>query len=160
MPTEDAEHLKARCQDLLDVSKNPASDAITEYTVEFLHRTVKEFLEIKEIRELLMERSRDQFDADNYPCNALLTIVKSLPQERRYFIDQATFFTGIHNCLYHALQLELKGHPAGHRLLDKLDRVFTLLGFSPVSLSMKDEECEHVGLSNYGTKSWIVSLAA
>ena len=71
--------INARCTDLVEIMTSEASQAVSSYTVEFLHRTVKDFLETEEIRNLLSKRSDADFDADGYLCQAYLAQIKLIP---------------------------------------------------------------------------------
>ena len=62
--------IKARCIDLLEVWEN---------RVNFLHRTVYEFLDLPDTRRVLDGRAGNDFDTNNYFCNAMLYQIKTLP---------------------------------------------------------------------------------
>ncbi|KAL8664663.1 MAG: hypothetical protein Q9168_007862 [Polycauliona sp. 1 TL-2023] len=69
--------IRARCIDLLQVY----GDKPGEVQVNFLHRTVYEYLETPEIRRLLLERAGADFDVNRYFCNTMLFQIKTLPTQ-------------------------------------------------------------------------------
>ncbi|KAI4119316.1 MAG: hypothetical protein LQ345_000753 [Seirophora villosa] len=54
----------ARCQDLLEFDKHSQ--------LQFLHRTVKDFLETRDMLSLLIKRAGDQFNPHHFMCNSML----------------------------------------------------------------------------------------
>ena len=60
----------ARCQDLLEFSDSGS--------IQFLHRTVKDFLETKDIMPKLIERAGKDFDPHLFICNAMLIQIKAV----------------------------------------------------------------------------------
>lgn len=86
--------LNACCKGLLEVqfydSKNTddsslSSSVLFNWKVDFLHRTVRDFLMIPEMQNLLKEWAGTAFDTDIAICQALLAQIKTAPQEEDYF---------------------------------------------------------------------------
>ena len=104
----------ARCTDLIEVSQ--------EHEVEFLHRTVHDFLHLRDIQDLLVRRAGADFDAHQYMCNATLSqllVPKNGgddPQQTDNFISLVRDF------LDHACEMEIHSTFTNFRLLDRLDR--------------------------------------
>ena len=76
-----AKRINARCRDLLEVHKEAeslTSDSI--YTVDFLHRTVRDFLIAPELNRLLHDRSGPEFNSLAALCEVYLIVVKRVPQ--------------------------------------------------------------------------------
>lgn len=86
--------LNACCKGLLEVhflSKDGVLDMLPSsilfgWKVDFLHRTVKDFLVSPETEAFLSCWSPQQnLDVDMSICSALLSLIKTVPQEREYF---------------------------------------------------------------------------
>ncbi|PYI00916.1 hypothetical protein BO78DRAFT_354748, partial [Aspergillus sclerotiicarbonarius CBS 121057] len=69
-----SKRLNARCQDLLEITTD-----FQLYRVDFLHRTVRDFLEADEMREMFSSRLPTSFDSLRWLCASFLQQVKSLP---------------------------------------------------------------------------------
>lgn len=111
-----SKRILARCKDLIEVSK--------DHKVEFLHRTVHDFLRQPNVQGLLVQRAGADFDAHQYICNASLSqVVLLAPSPCRY-----TSLQRLHelNCLtedfiHHACEMELHSGFTNIRLLEKMD---------------------------------------
>ena len=76
----------ARCQDLIEFTSN--------HTAQFLHRTVKDFLETKDVQMTLKARAGHRFDADRYLVIASLIrfkMVNPLQSNAQYAPKTPTF---------------------------------------------------------------------
>lgn len=65
--------VNARCTDLLDIIESPKIDAYFQYKVDFLHRTVRDFIEESKTKKRLQEwlskdKQGETFDASRYIC--------------------------------------------------------------------------------------------
>jgi hypothetical protein len=85
--------LNACCKGLLEVQFDEASDnenaslsssVLFQWKVDFLHRTVRDFLIEKEMQDLLTGWAKSGFSADLMICQALLAQIKTSPQEAEY----------------------------------------------------------------------------
>jgi len=119
--------VNARCTDLLEVIEIPeAEDEWSKYQVNFLHRTVKDFLGLPEIENRLASWISSPFDANVYLCKALLLQMKSLPSFH-YENECLTIFGLINAIFYYAGEVESRNGVTEAHVLDELDRVlFTL----------------------------------
>ena len=105
----------ARCQDLLEFDVHGQ--------LQFLHRTVRDFLETGDIYRQLQERAGESFDQYRFLCNSMLLQLKMIaeyPHSTNYFIH-ATFEELIDSFLYYARLSNPKGS-WHHRLFQVLDR--------------------------------------
>ena len=108
--------VNARCGDLAEVIIEKDSLAMSSFRVEFLHTTVRDFLETKEIQGILAQRQGVGFDPDKYLCQAILAQMKHMP----FTVDQ---FTGCF--IFHASKLEYKLEIPQITLMDEFLRVHT-----------------------------------
>jgi hypothetical protein len=81
--------INARCMDLLDIVEAPGTDAYFQNKVEFLHRTVRDFMEELKMREKLKEwlgkdKKSGEFDPCRYISQAIVAQIKRAPIRRQY----------------------------------------------------------------------------
>lgn len=83
--TRTRKRINARCRDLLDVNNTFSNNDFTTWRVEFLHRSVRDFLELDEMRTLLAERATmttaaaEGFNVNLVLFRALLATLKVMP---------------------------------------------------------------------------------
>ena len=110
-------HVMARCPDLLEFSEDDQ--------LHFLHRTVKDFLETKDVQSILVEEAGNDFDAHQFLCNASLMQMRYMfPKSRgeQHYVDPIVL---LGNFMYHAQQMELRGR-LDYCLFPELDRTMAL----------------------------------
>jgi hypothetical protein len=74
--------LKARCKDFLEVYTTENRGLFTTHYIDFLHRTVRDFLHTNDVQQILLSYShRKEIDSDAYQANALLAQIKMLDIE-------------------------------------------------------------------------------
>lgn len=71
--------INACCKDLLEVNIIKWEDSFLQYKVDFLHRTVRDFLVTKEMVHLVKTRSAAEFDPHVSLCRILLAQIKTYP---------------------------------------------------------------------------------
>ena len=81
--------INARCTDLLDITETPRTDAYFQNKVEFLHRTVRDFMKEPKTKDRLSRwLSKDtkgvNFDPRQYICQATVAQVKRAPIRKQY----------------------------------------------------------------------------
>ena len=114
------------CKDLLEVNEIH-TDAIFGYQVDFLHRTVRDFLMTKDIHEELVQRATDDnttdWDAHRALCHVELARAKQLPLGRGIQHHLNVLFTLVDALLFYVHEVEIEQKLAVSKLLDELDRV-------------------------------------
>ena len=70
-------YLNARCKDLLEVTEVPEGYSFMRYKVDFLHRTVKDFLSTGDVNDDLKRRAGAGFDARRALCHTHLAQIKA-----------------------------------------------------------------------------------
>lgn len=125
--------LNACCKGLLETHFVGSSDdpnvslpdsTLFHLKVDFLHRTVRDFLRIPEMQNLLEKWVGPGFDANVAICEAILAQVKTAPQERSYFKSDGPLSNIIHTFFY---QVKMLGDSQYFvetevRLLDELEK--------------------------------------
>ena len=104
----------ARCQDLLEWDKSNH--------LQFLHRTVADFLKTRDVQHELENRAGDDFNPDLFICNAKLLQIRMSAQNRScgyQALEQCDYNLDVF--WYHAYRLELIRR-LDHRLFAQLDR--------------------------------------
>lgn len=117
--------LQARCGDLLLVRTDDSEDAFFKHSVDFLHRTVRDFLRDNH-HTALHNRTPENFNSKKTLCRMLLALIKSYPIEN---FRQASngLFTLVDEFLYYAYELEQFGQAISQfPLLDEIDRVMSI----------------------------------
>jgi hypothetical protein len=73
--------LDARCKGLLEASKDyryMEAEPTFEYKVDFLHRTVRDFLRTKDMQNMLVSRISSEFNAEISLCKCVLAQMKTI----------------------------------------------------------------------------------
>jgi hypothetical protein len=81
--------INARCTDLLDIIESPRTDVYFQNKVEFLHRTVRDFMEERKTKNRLKEwlpgdKGGGTFDPGQYICQSIVAQIKRAPTRRQY----------------------------------------------------------------------------
>ena len=113
--------LNACCKGLLEINPT-AGDHFPK--VDFLHRTVRDFLRIPEMQKLLDKWTSEDFDEQIAICEAIVCVVKTTPQEESYFQSYGPITNLLSTLLAHIKILEdsLSTLTAEVRILDQLDK--------------------------------------
>ena len=108
--------LDARTKGLLEITKKGTSPTWDNNRVDFLHRTVGEFLNSKDIKERFIESAGANFDPKVSLCHGFLAVIKSIPTlpEKEYLI---------HELLDYAYMSESETAVAQTEVIDELERV-------------------------------------
>jgi hypothetical protein len=146
--------LNARCQDLLEVTTlakatpasahqwiipggnsvcterrygcSPAPEDFFIYRVDFLHRTVRDFLETKDMQDLFANRLPESFDPIKSLCASFLQQIKSCPVGQGYS-KSGPLVDLVGSMMLYARESELQAQQGSPqtRLLDELERVLS-----------------------------------
>ena len=110
--------LNTLCKGLLEVQKFPGQVTFFSHRVEFLHRTVRDFLQTDVLANMLMA-TREPFDVHMAICKAFLAEIKSLSFQKE---DKETLFVLLDAFMEHARSWENIHGDSLTTLLDELDR--------------------------------------
>ena len=105
----------ARCQDLLEFDFRDE--------LRFLHRTVKDFLETKDMRQQLECRSDENFEPHYFLCNAMLFQIRAIAQGSTDYRIRTRFEDLWHLFWHHASRLGAT-QPGLSKLFLELERTF------------------------------------
>jgi hypothetical protein len=109
--------INGRCKGLLEVTATDSAEDAREYYVDFLHRTVKDYLMTTEIRRVFISWQPHDFDTDLAICQSTLAEFKSCADRSGQALD------ALQNFFYAAKQLELKYEETPLQYLHELERV-------------------------------------
>lgn len=119
--------LKRRCRDLLKVHPDSSEKAFFEWPVDFLHRTVRDFLR-ETYKDQLIREVPPGFDPKVSLCKMMITLLKGYPLCQ--FREDFNVLLGLADeFLCYAWELEQKGEAEQEiqfTLLDQLDEVMTI----------------------------------
>lgn len=107
--------ITARCIDLMDIVQKPNEQP--RFQVHFLHRTVKDFLEEKDVHRLLLSRLKKTSD----PLDALCATY--LARAKIYGFESQACEHGIKMVIETARGIEVTQKRTPYRILDALDSV-------------------------------------
>jgi hypothetical protein len=117
-------YLNARCKGLLEINIDPEEKSSLRYKIDFLHRTVRDFLRSNELQQMLQSQAPEGFDANVSLCRATLAQVKLLQQEE---LSSTSAKSGAltrltRELMVYAKEIELIHGRSEFKILDELDR--------------------------------------
>ena len=110
--------LNTLCKGLLEVQRLPGPVTFFSHRVDFLHRTVRDFLQTDVLAKMLMA-TREPFDVHIALCKAFLAETKSLFFQKE---DKEPLFALLETFMEHARYWENINSDSLTTLLDELDR--------------------------------------
>ena len=118
--------INARCKDLLEVTpvSYKSSPSFYDYKVDFLHRTVRDFLHLKEIYEWVLRNVSCGFNVDQILCAAFLAQVKTVPVQKKDFQNDGQLSPLVDGMVQYARQIESRTNTSPTQLLDCFYDVF------------------------------------
>ncbi|KAH0559273.1 hypothetical protein GP486_004211 [Trichoglossum hirsutum] len=113
--------LNSRCKGLLEVGSASTEFGDGEDTVQYLHRTVKDYIESADVQQRLGFAMKTSFDPHLRLCAGNLTHLKVINNIVNFLAD-GTFWTRVQRCLYSASRIQPMNRAFIVPLLDELDR--------------------------------------
>ena len=114
----------ARCTDLLELPPVSADGELADSRVDFLHRTVHDFLQTRNIHNLLTAQAGINYDTNLYLCNSTLSQMKRL--ELRYKSHEKRFDFLMDSFMHHLSQMDIKSNRENTAIVNELDRVISV----------------------------------
>ena len=146
----------ARCTDLLVVSQVSKDGELADSRVDFLHRTVHDFFQTRNIHSLLTERAGATFNTHLFMCNSTLSQIKRL--ELRYKSHDKRFDVLLDNFMYHFSQMEIRGSYKHGVIVDELDQ--TISNFRKTFPSKYDPQTyAPINVSARYPETWLITEA-
>ena len=127
--TDVRDRLNFLCKDLLEVNEVSSKENIFEYQVDFLHRTVKDFLMTKDMHQQLMQRATNDsttgWNTFRSLCRLALNRIKGLPLQNGIRPGINALFALVDEFMFYAHELEVEQKESDIRMLEELDRTIT-----------------------------------
>ena len=117
--------LNGRCKGLLEVTTNKGAESPFQSRVDFLHRTVKDFLMTKGMQSMLSNWTKTTFDPDLAICRTLLAEIKTVPMKFGYLSHEGPFSFLVNNFFTHAREVELRTNCSPIALIEELQHVLS-----------------------------------
>lgn len=115
------ERINSTCTDLMEVHVWNVGDQFMRARVEFLHRSVRDFLLQGHIDKLLLDRIEPPFDPRTSLCRIHVALIKSLPMEQGYATQARTISKLCSAFVDYARSAEIYNAVADAELNDALD---------------------------------------
>jgi hypothetical protein len=114
--------VNSRCKGLLEVGR-PATDLVelSEDTVQYLHRTVKDYIESTEVQAKLQSALKSPFDPYLRLCSGSIAHIKAI-DDSIDFLANGTLWARVQRCLHSASRIQAKNKTHIAPLLDELDK--------------------------------------
>lgn len=116
------------CKDLVEVNE-VFTDQSLDYQVDFLHRTVKDFLMEKDMHQILVQRATDnntnKWDAHQALCSVELARAKSLPLKSGIRKQLNILFSLVDALMFYAREFETEQGEPQTKVLEQLDQVIS-----------------------------------
>jgi hypothetical protein len=113
--------LQARCKGLLEDCIVPSATAFWGHRVEFLHRTVRDFLQTAEIQKILSGYVEKSFNANVSISRTFLGLIKARPE------SDDDLPNALDELMFHARQAEIETGSPDYKLWLNLERIFETL---------------------------------
>lgn len=115
--------INARCKGLLEVyADSSVPFAFGGHRVDFFHRTVRDFLKLKQSQALLDRHVPESFNANFSICRAYLILIKTMT-----LVDPCTLPTHLDLLMYYAHRVERELGISDVELFDELEQVIKRL---------------------------------
>ncbi|RYP67217.1 hypothetical protein DL769_005817 [Monosporascus sp. CRB-8-3] len=154
--TQMQKRIAARSKGLLEVRRDEEfpSNTLVLHRVDFLHRTVADFLRHPDLQKRFTQHVGSLFDPNASSAHAILGMVKAIPNVH----DHADILLGlIEDLLFYAEKAEAETNSSLADVLDELDHTLCLSSPRPIKLSGSLQEhtvCVHNNLpKSFPTKS-------
>jgi hypothetical protein len=117
-------YLNARCKGLLEIHYDEHGTFSFCYKIEFLHRTVKDYLESPDMKALLKSLAPRGFHPATSLCRAYLALLKQLqPYEIKPYASTPKPLDNVsQNIFYYARKVEVELDRSEWAVIDELDR--------------------------------------
>lgn len=119
--------LNGRCKGLLEVYQDPGKVDYLGYRVEFLHRTVRDFLDTKEMVDFLAENS-SSMDKSATILHGFIALIKSIPHRESYMGEGGPLSSLLLDTFHYAYVSECTYGRPQTDILDELEDALDTLG--------------------------------
>ncbi|PTB53727.1 hypothetical protein M431DRAFT_495690 [Trichoderma harzianum CBS 226.95] len=114
--------LNGRCKGLLEVCRNSNEGPYMGHRVDFLHRTVRDFLRTKEMSDFLAEKAGNHGGPNTLVFKSFVPLIKSIPWEEVDVSEGGLLSRMLGDAVHYAYKAELESGEPQIELLDDLHR--------------------------------------
>ncbi|KAL6694129.1 hypothetical protein J3F84DRAFT_400581 [Trichoderma pleuroticola] len=114
--------LNGRCKGLLEVCRNVNEGPYMGHRVDFLHRTVRDFLRTKEMSDFLADKAGDHGGPNTLVFKSFVPLIKSIPLEEIDLSEGGLLSKMLGDAMHYAYKAELESGEPQVELLDDLRR--------------------------------------
>ncbi|RFU82132.1 vegetative incompatibility het-e-1 [Trichoderma arundinaceum] len=114
--------LNGRCRGLLEICKISDEGEYTGHRVDFLHRTVGDFLRTKEMSDFLADKAGSYGGINTLVFKCFIPLIKSIPREELDISEGGSLSSMLGDAIHYAFKAELESGESRIELLDDLHR--------------------------------------
>ena len=115
--------LNSRCKGLLEVGGEPSAPGKdAEDTVQYLHRSVKDYMESAHVQKTFASAVKESFDPYLMLCAGNLAYLKSVQINPEDMEPEGPFWAGVRQCLHSASRFHVNYHAHVIPLLEEIDK--------------------------------------
>ncbi|KAL7911635.1 hypothetical protein GGI35DRAFT_295222 [Trichoderma velutinum] len=114
--------LNGRCKGLLEVCRNNNESPYMGHRVDFLHRTVRDFLRTKEMSDFLAAKAGDHGGPNTLVFKSFVPLIKSTPWQEIDVSEGGLLSRMLGDAMHYAYKAELESGEPQVELLDDLHR--------------------------------------
>jgi len=121
--------INSRCKGFLEIQRTQSTTSNQEEdpdwelcTVQYLHRTVKDYIESPDVQSKLESSLRSPYDPHFGHCAGWLAMIRTRAVQLRPFDEDSTIWEQIDRFLYHASRVAHIHYPPLLDLMDELDK--------------------------------------
>jgi hypothetical protein len=112
--------LLGRYKCLLEVSEDKSQDVPFRYRVDFLHRTVRDFLKTEDIQRMLWSWMGESFNVDMAICKSTVAEIQTLKIKLKYLEKSSPLKDLVDQALAHAREVEVVTEGSPVQVLDRM----------------------------------------
>jgi energy-coupling factor transporter ATP-binding protein EcfA2 len=116
--------INSRCKGMLEVNttKPQPKDMCELFTVQYLHKTVKDYIESPDVQRKLSQASKSPYDASLRHCIGLLRLIKARPVPPVALKIDDVFWRAIDTFMRHAVRVTSQNKSVLFEVMNELDR--------------------------------------
>jgi hypothetical protein len=116
--------LNGQTKGLLEARQDPAGTDYFGYRVDFLHRTVHDFLRTKDMQDLLLAKTKSGFNPESSILRGYLVLLKAMPLSERRLKDQAGPMQQLlEEAFFYAREVEIQTKSTNHNMINEFGAV-------------------------------------
>jgi hypothetical protein len=122
--------IKGRYRGLLDITEVPSSPDFFGFRVDFFHRTVHDFMQLKDVQNYLKSHLPPVFSPHRTLCEVLLAKIKKVPVRKSHLTARGVLQSILTGFMFDARRIEVETSQSPVDLIDELEA--TILHLSEI----------------------------